>query len=361
MLADGLNPERRREFRGFTLVELLVVIAIIGILVALLLPAVQAAREAARRMQCVNQLKQLGLACLNYESQKSTLPPAGIISAEWTTNQDWCKTPWHRTRTLAFANNNAAARETSWMLEILPFVEENTIYDQWDFSRNIGRTASNGSLTNASLAGTDIKSFYCPSRRASVETLGQTNMLGSGLRRLAAGGTDYGCNMGKGNTYNNDNVNRPLHRGSAAIGPNFELIGPFDFNDGTKLSKVVDGTSRTILLGELQRIPEGDPGLIGIYPSVDGWAEAGTPTGFTLNAGVELRADGTRNCTSSGQNGTGGINNGFTESPGSEHPGGSNFAFTDGSVIFLSENGDTFVFEDIATRSGGETPGRGDL
>src|SRR5512136_760636 len=99
---------------GFTLVELLVVITIIGILIALLLPAVQAAREAARRMQCVNNLKQIGLACMNYESTHACLPP-GTKGSLWGT----------------------------WMVFVLPFVEQQALYNAW----NALGDNSNGSLT----------------------------------------------------------------------------------------------------------------------------------------------------------------------------------------------------------------------
>src|SRR6187401_3085395 len=96
----------RRQLRGFTLVELLVVIAIIGVLVALLLPAVQAAREAARRMSCQNNLKQLGLACHNYADIVGVLPPAGTSSNEF-----------------------------SWCVHILPFIEQKNLYDQFNFNK----------------------------------------------------------------------------------------------------------------------------------------------------------------------------------------------------------------------------------
>jgi len=102
--------------RGFTLVELLVVIAIIGVLVALLLPAVQAAREAARRMSCSNNLKQIGLALHNYHDSFKRFPPAGI-------NYGWCQSP---------ANDGRKLFNSNGLMMLLPFVEQNALYNQYD-------------------------------------------------------------------------------------------------------------------------------------------------------------------------------------------------------------------------------------
>src|SRR5215470_1372342 len=98
-----------RKRRAFTLIELLVVIAIIAILIALLLPAVQSAREAARRTQCKNNLKQLGLACANYQTSRKTLPPGKVVQAP-NTNGDGCG-----------ANQAQIVYYTNWAIEILPF------------------------------------------------------------------------------------------------------------------------------------------------------------------------------------------------------------------------------------------------
>ncbi len=130
-----LSPKRRT---GFTLVELLVVIAIIGILVALLLPAVQQAREAARRIQCANNLKQIGLAVLNYESSNKTLP-AGSTSA---------------------SVNISGPYFSTWSVDILPFMEEQAIYDIWDPTAALGDRRS---VRNTQLRETFMKAYVCPS------------------------------------------------------------------------------------------------------------------------------------------------------------------------------------------------------
>ncbi len=365
MFAVGKDCKRQQ---GFTLVELLVVIAIIGILVALLLPAVQAAREAARRTQCTNQLKQLALAVMNYESQQGTFPPAGKYIGEWgiTPTGKTCDTGKQvNTRVQAYHATSTNGPGTSWMLEILPFIELNNIYDRWDQQSNIGRYNTSVPENNATLAGTDIQQFYCPSRRDSIRTE-DTQMLGSGIRRLNAGGTDYGCNIGNGNAWNNEDEFRKLHPGNRTIGLDYERIGPFEFNKGTKISKITDGTSKTVMLGELQRIYLDDTEIVALYGSTvpskaywmfrsqDGWAEGGLPTAFSMNPPNLCPSVGT-------PAGAEGINNFLSEYPGSDHPGGAHFAMSDGSTLFISENADSDIFAAIATRAGEEVASVEDL
>ena len=116
--------------------ELLVVITIIGVLIALLLPAAQAAREAARRLQCQNHLKQIGLALHNYASQYGALPPGAILAGypnTGTADYD----PWPEATSTANGNHG-----TSWMLQILPFMEQQALFDRWDFTQERDRQSS---------------------------------------------------------------------------------------------------------------------------------------------------------------------------------------------------------------------------
>jgi prepilin-type N-terminal cleavage/methylation domain-containing protein/prepilin-type processing-associated H-X9-DG protein len=352
---------------GFTLVELLVVIAIIGILVALLLPAIQAAREAARRADCLNQIKQLTLACLTYESARGLLPPAGRYNsidnpslAFGPAGSNPCNGgDQTATRTEAYTIAPLANdRGTSFILEVLPQIERSDIFDRWNHKTNIGRNVPS-TITNADLAGTDIPDLYCPSRRGQIMD-DQINMLGAGIRSLAAGGTDYGCNMGRGNCWNNSDANRRLHPHQHCMGREWQWIGPFNFNKGIKLARVSDGTSQTVMLGELQRVwyetgdPRFPPSAITypyLYRSQDGWAEGSMPTAFNFST-VVPGMPGDSVCVNLGSN-EGGMNNLQSEAPGSDHPGGAHFSFVDGSATFISENADDEVLARLATRAEG--------
>src|SRR5262245_59054953 len=144
-----------RHKGGFTLVELLVVIAIIGVLVALLLPAVQAAREAARRSTCSNNLKQLAIGCHNYHDIAGKFP---LNYATTPGNAHWNDPP------------NTLHRSTSWMVQVLPFIEQKPLYDMFDFNWDVRLDPRNGTVvnnpnnpSNAFAARTVIPTYLCPS------------------------------------------------------------------------------------------------------------------------------------------------------------------------------------------------------
>src|SRR5882757_9724721 len=133
---------KRTHKRGFTLVELLVVIAIIGTLVALLLPAIQAAREAGRRSACMNNLKQVGVAIANYESDKKVLPPGAI---------------WERWRPESKRRSHG-----SLLVQLLPYIEERTLYDSFDFTQRI-TDAEVLPGTTTKIGSTPVSTYVCPS------------------------------------------------------------------------------------------------------------------------------------------------------------------------------------------------------
>src|SRR4051794_6931160 len=157
--------ERRIFKRGFTLVELLVVIAIIGILVALLLPAIQAAREAARRSQCVNNLKQITLATLNYETAKKQLPVLYTFLNPHTKNDF----PAHGVH-----------------IWILPYMEYQAVYDQYDFTK-----LWSNFVNNEKAAGTNIPDFICPSSPAIAV---RSREIPNGRDKNVQAYTDYAIN-----------------------------------------------------------------------------------------------------------------------------------------------------------------------
>lgn len=296
--------------RAFTLVELLVVITIIGILIALLLPAVQAAREAARRMQCANNLKQIGLALHNYEQPHRCLPPGCVVSVGTYPAFD----AWTEASTCGPGRHG-----TSWMIAILPYMELVNFFGGWNFAANVAG--------NANVAQRDISGFYCPSRRSSLRPGDADRML---ITAWTGGGTDYGGCLGAGNGWNNTSSSSDRHKfANSAVNAerwnSAKVLGIFYPNSATGFMTIKDGASNTIMTGELQRLD----GSSDTRTSQDGWALGGVATLFT-----------TAMSETGGIYQTGGMNNGFFESPGSDHPGGAHFSIADGSVCFLSDTTD---------------------
>lgn len=359
---------RRGVRTAFTLVELLVVITIIGILIALLLPAVQAAREAARRMQCTSQLKQLGLAVHNYASANKVFPPGTIWGTGGAT-----PFPYDNTGAIwgaeAIGTPHEGHHGTSWILRILPYIEATAIANAWDYAQNVGgvggtKTVGGSHYSNSpidgseftgvnaenaiALASTDIKGLYCPTRRNGINTNIDDVLLPKTLATMwKGGGTDYGGCIGRHAGYDNTSTAHFPTAGTvvcAAFTPgttvpnNAYVVTPDSaarrwgifgqVNVSTTFASMKDGTSNTIMTGELQRITEHSEG--DNYISHDGWAVGGDATGFTTGA----CPDGTTQL----------LNNSFFGSPGSDHPGGANFGLGDGSVKFLSNSVDPNVF-----------------
>jgi len=327
---------RQRQDGGFTLVELLVVIVIIGILIALLLPAVQAVREAARRMTCVNHLKQIGLALQNHASAKGVFPAGAVLEPAYPAYSSPYD-PWKEAET--------GRDGTSWMLYILPFIEMGPLFNEWDFSTNVAG--------NREVATTDIATFYCPSRRSSFRS-GDEAITFQGW---TGGGNDYGGCIGRCNGWWNQSVGSPaIHKrfcqGSTLTKPTISgkqhnVAGIFSPNSTTSVKDISDGTSKTIITGEMQRlIPDASAASYERWNSTsnDGWALAGVCTLFTT-ATAGWGGD-------AGQ--PGGMNNGFFESAGSEHVGGANFGIADGSVRFLEENIDADLFSYLGSMADGK-------
>ena len=254
----------------------------------------------------------------------------------------------------------------SWIMEILSEIEEDAIRDQWNFDFSVAHN-----IAVLGLQVPDIGPLYCPSRRTGIETSPQLQMLQQdpssdpaglwgGSVQVVAGGTDYGACYGSGNCFNNEF--KGFHTGWGCVGPAKSVIGVIVPKRGAEMGDIIDGTSSTILLGELQRNWSGetDTGTSGgiASRSWDGWFRGGAATAFTTYA---ISRDNFYLQSQFGVNlGEGfnvnGINSESTESAGSDHPGGAQFAFADGSARFISENIDPLIYFALGTRAGEEVP-----
>ena len=220
--------------RGFTLVELLVVIAIIGVLVALLLPAVQAAREAARRLRCQNNFKQLALALHNYHDARKTFPP----SVQFAYNDN------------PSTNDNYRA---NWAILILPFLEEQNIYNLFDLKVPISHPK------NRVARGTSISTFVCPTDVGHEVPFGGTISANDGdnWARGNYAANAGGVGLGNWGYYNWQKM--VVHCGWGSEGPNQApgwnnpvCKGVMGACASVPLKKISDGTSKTMLLGEVR-------------------------------------------------------------------------------------------------------------
>jgi prepilin-type N-terminal cleavage/methylation domain-containing protein len=313
--------------RGFTLVELLVVIAIIGMLVALLLPAVQSAREAARRVQCTNNLKQLLLGLANYESHLQLFPP-GRVGCDGA-NQDIC------------AGNPGYERSgTSAFILILPMLEQQALFDQFGFQKGavfpvVGPSdVSDGTTTGWRTPEVDAaikvrpSVFVCPSDESSPMYENTQDAVGSYALCQGTRGPSYGIALLSVKLYN-------------------DVM--FNYRIGQRPSDILDGSSNTIFVGE---VVEGHTD-----ESPNRWTIAGRHVSCMRSTDNPLNTppgEGVIVLDGSGQPLYGvRVNGAFA----SRHPGGGLFAFGDGRVVFLSENIALATYRALSTRAGNEAIG----
>jgi prepilin-type N-terminal cleavage/methylation domain-containing protein len=229
--------EHRRPRRAFTLVELLVVIAIIGILIALLLPAIQAAREAARRMECTNHLKQMSLGVLNHENSLKFFPTGGWI---------WY---WMGDPDQGFGKKQPGG----WAFNILPFIEARGLHDLAK-----GQTLAEKQKTLAAMGSTPLAVFYCPTRRGTAVYPNFYDCVNTDAIAYAAR-TDYAANAGTivGGFWSAPSVGGDPTKMSPDDYPNITAItGVIFTTSAIRVKEISDGLSHTYLLGEKYLIPD---------------------------------------------------------------------------------------------------------
>ena len=344
MKSSSKTDRSVRRPKGFTLVELLVVIAIIGLLVALLLPAVQAAREAARRAQCLNNLKQIGLACLNYESARRELPPGCIGIAN---------------------DGNKSRITTSWGIEILPFMEQQAIFDLFDFTNDRGffdNTPGATGVSNVEAGQNWISGYICPTDEFVddlVEPVGDDvggRKWAPSTYKAVSGVIDR--NIQDSNLWW-DRVGAFLKLGHSEwtqYRGALPATGDPIAGKPVKLKQVTDGTSRTLLVGEYQSRTE--PKRKGIWAG--GWRywSKGHLLRDSTGEAAVYRIPDTGYCSrelSDSPPGGGGWGSFCIRTFSSLHAGGViQFVFCDGSVRSIPDIVDDDIYLSLGTIAGGE-------
>jgi prepilin-type N-terminal cleavage/methylation domain-containing protein/prepilin-type processing-associated H-X9-DG protein len=369
-----LRPSRpHRAHEAFTLVELLVVIAIIGILIAILLPAIQAARESARRIQCSNNIKQAGLAVLNYESARKVLPYGGtwyrIVGGKLTLDVS-----------LSYVQPlDGANLYKNWVIDILPFIEGKTVRLSFDLNKPIS------AAVNAQGRATPLTILLCPSDpNNQIPFSGNGNGAPSTLKSF--NGT-YGATTGdlpwaRGNYAANGALGfqsgggyhgyfsaaGPASSGAPGWGERY-IRGVMGANTSASLKQISDGTSKTLMLGEIRA------GVVS-FDCRGTWAMSGSPSGLWAHGfqgdcngpnhvDPGFAEDDMQGC-SAVQNAVGGAkklstvltmgcSNGdwpnWQQTCRSTHQGGANICLCDGSVRWVSD------FIDLGTGTGSnDTP-----
>jgi len=306
--------QRREPRSAFTLIELLLVIAIIGTLVALLMPAVQAAREAARRTSCANNLKQIGVAIASYESATRVYPPGAV---------------WDRWRPV-----KQRRRHGSILVHLLPYLEQQALYDSFDFTKlSIDKAVFPG--TGTKIGSQVISSYVCPSDeyRGVFQDVAVHN---------------YAASNGPTEVYDNASCSCVHPWKSFELAPiddEKKFAGPFTrLGVNTKPSKIIDGVSKTIFVGEVR--------VACSVHAQAGWAWTNNGSGYCTTL-IPINFDTCdpyaadpchRPCNWN-------TDVGFK----SAHPGGAQFLFGDGAVQFIDETIDHQSYQYLGAKADEQT------
>jgi prepilin-type N-terminal cleavage/methylation domain-containing protein/prepilin-type processing-associated H-X9-DG protein len=345
--------------RGFTLIELLVVIAIIAILIGLLLPAVQKIREAANRMKCTNNLKQLALAAHNYHDVNGAFPVGLELRAGATT-----------TRTTLF-------------IELLRYIEQDNLYQQWDFNNPANNVNTNVALSRAA---TLIPTYICPSDSGlapnpfNLAATGATFSPAQGASgNPYAGwysGTSYAGNYGTGSYYTSfsqfpikpngiffmtgpGNEMKPTNQGGSlhTLSDNHQNVSRVG------MAAVTDGLTNTLMLGEKDHLDKDFDAWTGQNSGlkmhqVSVWAWGGGRKGTAMlfcSSAVPINTTIRKLQPASPTTPNVSNQDRRYNAWGSRHPGGANFALGDGSVRFIRDSITLQTLAALSTRDGGET------
>ncbi|MEX2310782.1 MAG: DUF1559 domain-containing protein [Pirellulales bacterium] len=324
------GPECKPRSRGFTLVELLVVIAIIGILVALLLPAIQAAREAARRMSCSNNLRQYGVASQNYHDVKKEFPPAR--PGPDATNSSEVRIVGRPTGSRASGGKGYERTGVSGFVLMLPFLENQDLYDEFDIETGDGVWLSNVSVVSwrtprkEAAIGTRPEFVVCP----SSTTPAKTEIANYQSWSVVPATGSYAFSAG--------------HRGINKFGVDACLVkhhntGIHLYWTRVKIKEITDGTSKTISVGETIEGHTQSSSNMWTYVLRFGDCYRVTEVALNTPPGVEAATAGDN---------PGSFNGAFA----SQHPGGAQFMYADGHIEFVTEDIDLDTYQNLSTIAG---------